>query len=73
MNFAIQKGTRFVRRGNIVMKLSKNMALKVQEHEKEICKELGNDFYSWVTDPETEIRDYSVIEKIMTVLKKCVK
>jgi hypothetical protein len=55
------------------MKLPKNMIDKVKEYEKEIKLKLGDDFYEWVTDPETEVREYSVIEKIRSVLVKCKK
>ncbi len=55
------------------MKLPRKMAIRIKEHEKEIRLELGDDFYNWVTDPETEIRDYSTIDRLMVVLKKHVK
>lgn len=55
------------------MKLPRKIAIKVKEYETEIRKELGDDFYNWVTNPETEIRDYSTIDRLMVVLKKHVK
>ncbi len=55
------------------MKLPKKIVLKIEENKKIICRELGNDFYNWVTDPETEIKDYSVIQKVQNILLKHTK
>ncbi len=55
------------------MKLPKKIVLKIEENKKIICRELGNDFYDWVTNPETEIKDYSVIQKVQNILLKHTK
>ena len=52
------------------MKLPKKILAKVIKEETLIREKLGDSFYEWVTNPETEIRDYSVIQKITDVLLK---
>ncbi len=50
------------------MKLPNRMMDKVKEKETLIREKLGDDFYEWVIDPETEIKDFKVIAKIRNVL-----
>lgn len=41
---------------------------KVKEKEELIREKLGDSFFEWITNSETEIRDFKIVTKIRNVL-----